>query len=484
MGEKKIVHVPDIVNGKSVGLYQLAVIALCGMLMFIDGFDTQAISYMAPFMAKEWGIPRDALGPIFSSALVGLMVGYLLLAPLSDRFGHRRMLLASTILFSLFTLATTRATNVDEVVALRFMTGLGLGAAAPSAVALTGEYSPARLRATAVLAIYCGFSFGFVAAGGAAATILPAYGWRSLLWVGSLVPLGFAVALWIWLPESLLHMVRKGAETNRIWAALRKIDPRLPIEVPAGFTTEAEVKRNAVESLFRDGRATGTLLLWFVFILNLAAFYALQSWLPSILSNLDFSLDAVVLATSLMTTGGIVAAFIIGPAMDRIGAYASLAALYAVGVLFTVLMGAALSQPEWVLLTASFFAGFCISGGQKSAIALAAVFYPAPIRSTGVGWALGIGRIGGIAGPMLVQLLLHWKFSPEEILYAAAIFMLLTALSVAWMARLYGRSSSQAGRGHQKAEGKSGDAQRGDAGAPNRNQPADTAQPLNCNGIE
>src|ERR1700728_1953531 len=116
MGETKTVHVPDIVNGKSIGLYQVAVIVLCATLMFIDGFDTQAISYMAPQMAKEWGIPRDTLGPIFSSALVGLMVGYLLLAPLSDRFGHRRMLLASTILFSLFTLAMTRATNVDEVV--------------------------------------------------------------------------------------------------------------------------------------------------------------------------------------------------------------------------------------------------------------------------------------------------------------------------------------------------------------------------------
>jgi MFS transporter, AAHS family, 4-hydroxybenzoate transporter len=438
MGETRIVHVPSIVNGKSLGLYQLAVIVLCGMLMFLDGFDTQAISYMAPFMAKEWGIPREALGPVFSSALVGLMIGYLMLSPLSDRFGHRRILLASTVFFSLFTLAMTRATNVDEVVFLRFMIGLGLGAAAPSAIALTSEYSPIRVRASAVLAIYCGFSLGFVAAGGAAATILPAYGWRSLLWVGSLVPFVFAILLWIWLPESLLYMVRRGAEKSRIWATLRKIDPSQPPDVPAAFTTDVEVKRNAVESLFRDGRAAGTLLLWFVYILNLAEFYALQSWLPSILTNLHFPLEAVVWATSLMTIGGIAAAFLVGPAMDRIGAYASLASLYAVGILFTALMAFALSQPEWLLLTASFFAGFCISGGQKSAIALAAVYYPTEIRSTGVGWALGIGRIGGIAGPIIVQLLLYWKFSPAQILYAAAFPMLLTALSVALMGRIYG----------------------------------------------
>jgi AAHS family 4-hydroxybenzoate transporter-like MFS transporter len=438
MGETTTAHVPSIVNGKSLGLYQLAVIALCGMLMFLDGFDTQAISYMAPFMAKEWGIPREALGPVFSSALVGLMVGYLILSSLSDRFGHRRMLLASTLLFSLFTLVMTQASNVDEVVFLRFMTGLGLGAAAPSAVALTGEYSPVRMRASAVLAIYCGFSLGFVGAGGAAETILPAYGWRSLLWVGSLVPLVFAILLWFWLPESLLHMVRKGAEKNRIWTILRKVDPRLPLEPPSGFTADAETKRSAVESLFHDGRAAGTLLLWFIYILNLAEFYALQSWLPSILTNLHFSQDTVVFATSLMTIGGIAAAFLVGPAMDRIGAYISLASLYAVGVLFTALMGFALSQPEWLLLTAAFLAGFCISGGQKSAVALAAVYYPTQIRSTGVGWALGIGRIGGIAGPMIVQLLLYWKFSPAQILYAAAFPMLLTALSVALMGRIYG----------------------------------------------
>jgi AAHS family 4-hydroxybenzoate transporter-like MFS transporter len=438
MAEADILDVSTVVNDKPLGAYQIAVIVLCGLLMFIDGFDTQAISYMAPLMAKEWTVSREALGPIFSSALAGLMAGYLVLAPLSDRFGHRRMLLASTIVFSLFTLAMLLATNVDEVIALRFMTGLGLGAAAPSAVALTGEYSPARLRASTVLAIYCGFSLGFVAAGGAAAALMPAYGWRSLLWVGSLVPLAFTAALFLWLPESLLYMVRIGAEKSRIWAVLRKIDRNLPVEPPRRFTMGPEDTRSVVADLFRGERAAGTLLLWFVYILNLAEFYALQSWMPSILSGLAFPLDTVVLATSLTTAGGIAAAFVVGPAMDRIGAYASLATLYAAGVLFTALMGVALTRPEWVLLTAAFFAGFCISGGQKSAIALAAIYYPAPIRSTGVGWALGIGRIGGIAGPLIVGRLFDWKLSAQDVLYLAALPMLLAALSTALMGKIYG----------------------------------------------
>src|SRR5581483_1958057 len=133
-------------------------------VMLLDGFDTQAISYMAPLMAKEWGLSRETLGTIFSSALAGLMVGYLVLSPLSDRFGHRRVLLVSTVIFALLTLTTAFARSATDVVVLRFLTGTGLGAAIPSAVALTGEYSPRRLRASFVLAIYCGFSLGFVVA--------------------------------------------------------------------------------------------------------------------------------------------------------------------------------------------------------------------------------------------------------------------------------------------------------------------------------
>ncbi|HZY14860.1 MAG TPA: MFS transporter, partial [Beijerinckiaceae bacterium] len=158
-------HVPAFINEKPIGASQYIITLLCGLVMFLDGFDTQSISYMAPQIAKEWGLSREVLGPIFSSALTGLMVGYLFLSPLSDRFGHRRMMLVSTIAFAVTTLITAFATNVTELIVLRFVTGLFLGSAIPSAVALTGEYSPKRLRATFVLIIYCGFSLGFVAAG-------------------------------------------------------------------------------------------------------------------------------------------------------------------------------------------------------------------------------------------------------------------------------------------------------------------------------
>jgi AAHS family 4-hydroxybenzoate transporter-like MFS transporter len=405
--------------------------------MFIDGFDTQAISYMAPLIANEWALSREMLGPIFSSALVGLMIGYLALSPLSDRFGHRRILIISTLVFALFTGVTVFATNVTELIVLRLLTGMGLGAAIPSAVALTSEYSPTRLRATFVLTIYCGFSLGFVAAGIAAASLLPAFGWRSLLLVGAAVPLVLGGVLFLLLPESLDRLVRT-SDVQKIWTILRRIDRGLgATAMPDGFTTDREEKSSALGSIFQKGRSAGTLLLWFVFALNLGEFYALQSWLPSILTNQNYTLATVATATSLTTAGGIFAAFVVGPSMDRIGPYGSLTCLYLVGVLFVALTGVALERPEWVLLIATFLSGFCVSGGQKSAIALAAVFYSGPVRSTGVGWALGIGRIGGIVGPMLMGVLLARNFAPKIIFFAAAIPMLLASALVAIMGWIY-----------------------------------------------
>ena len=441
----RTVHVPDVINNGRIGAFQYLIVLLCGLVMFIDGFDTQAISYMAPLIAKEWGLSRALLGPIFSSALVGLMIGYLVLSPFSDRFGHRRVLITSTIVFALFTGVTVLASNVSELIALRLFTGMGLGAAIPSAVALTSEYTPKRWRVSFVLAIYCGLSLGFAIAGVAAAWLLPEFGWRSLLWVGAGVPLMLALLLIALMPESLDRLVRTRADIKQIWAILGRIDHRLAAEpAPAAFTTDREEKFSALGSVFQAGRGAGTLLLWFVFILNLGEFYGLQSWLPSILTNEHYSLTTAATATSLTTTGGIIAAFVAGPAMDLVGAYGSLAVLYLAGVVFVALTGVALHQPEWLLLTAAFFAGFCVSGAQKSVIALAALFYPAPVRSTGVGWALGIGRIGGIGGPLLIGALLGWNFTPQSVFFAAAIPMLLASIAVAAMGWIYRRRDAVA----------------------------------------
>lgn len=430
--------VPSFINSRRTGVTQYGIVTLCGLVMFLDGFDTQAISYMAPSIAKEWGLTRQLLGPIFSSALTGLMVGYLLISPLSDRFGHRKLVVISTFAFALLTFATIFATDVTELMMLRFATGIALGSVIPSAIAMTTEFSPARLRATFVLAIYCGFSLGFVAAGAVAAWAIPEYGWRSMLWIGAAAPLIVAILALMFLPESMDFLIRTKAEPETVWRVIRRVDAALPVQWPKQFITEVVERRSAVGSLFSSGRAAGTLVIWIVFTLNLAEFYALQSWLPSMLTSAGHSLSTVALATSMTTVGGIIAAFAIGPAMDRIGPYGSLATVYLAGVLFVLLFGYSIDKPSWIMILTAFCAGFCISGGQKSVIALAAIYYPTPIRSTGVGWALGVGRLGGIGGPLLIGALLAYHLRPQHILYAASLPMLIAGLFILLLGYWYG----------------------------------------------
>jgi AAHS family 4-hydroxybenzoate transporter-like MFS transporter len=439
MGESKSDRLTALIDERPIGGMQWVTIILCGLVMFLDGFDTQSIAYVAPAIAKEWQLQRALLGPIFSAALVGLMVGYLALAPLSDRFGHKRMVIYFSLEFALATLACSLANDVTSLMVLRFLTGVGLGAAIPSAVALTGEYSPRRFRASFVLAIYCGFSLGFVAAGIATSWLLGPYGWRSMFWAGAIPSLVLMPFLFWALPEAISTLTRPGADRAKALAVLRRLEPSL---------TEADIPARAPEvkaplrRLFSGGMGYGTLLLWGVFLINLGEFYALQSWLPTILHGFHYPQSTVVMATTLTTVGGIVAAFIVGPAMDRINPYWSLVTLYVVGFLFTGSVGLALQGALPLLLTATFLAGLCISGGQKSVISLAAVFYPAAIRSTGVGWALGIGRLGGIAGPLVVGVALTAGLAPRAVFYLLAVPMLVMALAILLMGLRYSRMAA------------------------------------------
>jgi len=430
-------NLSEFIDNRRISVFQYGAIALCGLVMFLDGFDTQAINYLAPHIAKEWGLSKQLLGPIFSAALVGLMVGYLLLSPLSDRFGHKRLILAGTTVFGACTLLSVWSGDVTELMVLRFVTGVGLGAAAPSAIALTAEYSPKRFRASFVLAIYCGFSLGFVVAGIVSGWLIPTHGWRSVFLAGAIAPLVLVPLMMRWLPESLAFLIGRGAAPLRAYRICRRIDRDLPLEERPEFhvSTADGRGRVRVRALLTRDWVLGTLLLWLVFAINLGEFYALQSWLPSMLTDLHYPMSTVVAATTMTTVGGIAIAVLVGPAMDRLGAFGSLAVLYLAGFVFLAATSPALHAPAWVLLVAAFLVGCGVSGGQKSVIALAAVFYPADIRSTGVGWALGIGRVGGILGPLVAGAALSAGWSAGTVFVALSVPMLLAAFLVLYLGR-------------------------------------------------
>jgi AAHS family 4-hydroxybenzoate transporter-like MFS transporter len=439
------IDVADVIERQKVGTGQWLVVLLCALLMFLDGFDTQAISYIVPALSRDWHLPREILGSIFSAALVGLMIGYLAIAPLSARFGHKRMMLVSTLLFAVFTMLTVYATNVAELIGLRFLTGIGLGAAAPSAVALTCEFAPKRLRSTFVLLVYCGFSLGFVVAGLAAGSLMPVYGWKSLMVVGAVAPLALMAALAWLLPESLAFLQRRKDGSERMRAVFMQLFPRFSAPPGSVFVLEDQQESRAgVAALVKGHTSLGTLLLWLIFFLNLAEFYFIQSWLPTMLTGLQYAPSTVVWITALPTIAGVLSAVPLGLAMDRVGPYVTLTAMYVAGAVFMWLVGGAFAgSVAWLMVTV-FWAGFCISGGQKSVIALAAVYYPLNLRSTGVGWALGIGRLGGIAGPLIAGMLYSAHWTPAEIFRFSALPVLVAGAGVLAMGRVYGTRNARA----------------------------------------
>jgi AAHS family 4-hydroxybenzoate transporter-like MFS transporter len=352
-------------------------------------------------------------------------------------------IIVSASLFGCFTLLTAAAQGVSDLLIYRFLAGIGLGGAMPNALALTGDYCPVRRRATLVIIMFCGFSLGSILGGGLTAAVISQYGWRPVFLVGGVLPLLLVPLLIVKLPESIQLLVQKRNDPKKVAELLNRIDPTFsPPANPQFRMPESAAKSAPVASLFREGRGIGTVLLWVVFFMNLLEFFFLQSWLPTIFTDSGLSTETAVLATTLISAGGIAAGILSGPLMDRFGPYNVLAVLYLCGMVSVTLVGMAADSLSAVIVT-TFAAGFCVSGGQKSVNAAAVLFYPPAIRSTGVGWALGIGRIGSIIGPLAGGWLMAAGWSNVEIFRFAALPMLSAAVVVFAMGLRYRKTAGE-----------------------------------------
>ncbi len=431
------IDLADFIDRQPVGRFQLRLLLACAAVLFLDGFDTQAIGYVAPALAKEWGLSKGALGPVFSAGLFGLMIGALVFGPLADRIGRKKIIVLSTLAFGVGALITAVVSDLNALLAIRFLTGLGLGGAMPNAIAMTAEFNPRRRRATMVMIMFCGFSVGAALGGLLAAWLIPQFGWRAVFIVGGVAPLVMVPILVLRLPESVRFLATQGHAPERVAELLKAISPHTAFAPGVAFVVrETHLAGLPVAHLFREGRTPVTLLLWVVFFMSLLDIYFLANWLPTVLNDLGASVSRAVLIGSMLQVGGVVGTFALGSIIDRFS-FRALALVYLVAVFAVGAIGQ-LGHSAVLVSLAIFAAGFCVVGGQIAANALAAGFYPTSVRATGVGWALGIGRVGSIVGPLVGGILLAAKWSTAAVFLTAAGAALCAALAAFSLSRLTG----------------------------------------------
>jgi AAHS family 4-hydroxybenzoate transporter-like MFS transporter len=405
-----------IIDGRPISFYQIRLFVLIACAIIADGFDVQAMGFVAPAIVGEWHIELVALGPIFSSSLVGMLVGSIVLGTVADRIGRRPVLVGALIAFGAFTLATAMAGTVPQLIAMRFCAGLGLGGVMGNAVALASEYSPARRRATILMILSCGFTGGAIAGGALSSVLIPLAGWRMMFLVGGALPIVIALGMAAMLPESLHFGVARRRWTKRSIAALDRIAPG----TDASTIAAAPAARSApLIGLFEEGRASVTVILWALSFANLLDLFFLSNWLPTLAVRMGLSGRTAVLVGTAFQLGGVGGALAMGPLIDRFGFRPIMALAFAIACASIAALGlAGLTAAATTALV--LLAGIGVAGAQPAINASAASFYPPSLRGAGVGWTLGVGRAGAIAGPLIASGLIMLRWTDSALFFAAA----------------------------------------------------------------
>ncbi|MGY8706073.1 aromatic acid/H+ symport family MFS transporter [Bradyrhizobium sp. 18BD] len=385
-------------DNRPVGFFQWKVLIICLIVLILDGFDVVAMGFIAPSIVSDWHIAREALGPVLSAGLFGLAIGALAGGPLADRFGRKVVIISAILFFGLMSFASAYSPDLTTLTIFRFLTGLGLGASQPNAATLVAEYAPKRRRALFVTVVYCGFTLGAAAGGFLSAGLIQSFGWSSILIVGGVVPILFAVAFIPLMPESARFLALKHKHRSALVAIVNRIEPgTADLSTEFVIHEEAHAGKGAIKLILSSGFLLPTLTLWVGLFMNLLTVYLLNSWLPIMIKDAGFTLQEAALIGAMGQVGGTLGNIAIGWEMDRWNPHKVLiGTLFAAGVIALLIGSQTHSEP--VLMVLIFAIGYCINSSNTGWTALAASFYPTEMRATGTSWMTGIGRFGAISG--------------------------------------------------------------------------------------
>lgn len=429
------IDVNEAIDHNPFGRFQWMVVALCGALLIVDGYDVFVAGTVLPTLIAEWGLTKPQAGALQAWALFGMMFGALILGPLADRIGRKKGVAISFMLFTTATVMTGFANSPEQFKIFRFIAGLGCGGLMPNAVALMNEYAPKRMRGTMVALMFSGYSVGGMVAAGLGIGLIPSFGWKPMFYIAAIPLMLLPLILWK-LPESLGFLIRQGKqdEARRIFA---KISPDTVLGRDDRLVfSETKGASASIAELFRHGRALRTLMLWLSFFCCLLLVYLLSSWLPKVLQEAGYAERASLLSLFSLNFGGMAGAIAGGWLGDRFGLPRIVVGFFAAAALSIALIG--MNPASGVLFVLVFVAGATTIGTQILLYASVAQLYNLSVRSTGLGWASGVGRIGAIVGPTLGGVLLARGLPLEQnfLIFAipaavATLAMLCFALSTA-----------------------------------------------------
>lgn len=394
----KTVDANKLIDEAKFNPFHWMVLFWCALIIIFDGYDLVIYGVVLPVLMKEWNLTPIQAGALGSYALFGMMAGAMVFGPLSDKIGRKKTITMCVILFSGFTVLNGFARNPTEFGICRFIAGLGIGGVMPNVVALMSEYAPKKIRSTLVAIMFSGYSVGGMLSAGLGMVLLPSYGWQSVFFVAG-IPLLLLPIIMRQLPESVGFMVREGRHAEAT-AVLARVQPGFALQADEQLSMpSAKAAGASVLQLFRDGRALRTVMLWVAFFCCLLMVYALASWLPKLMTKAGYGLGSSLSFLLVLNFGAIFGAVGGGWLGDKLNLPRVLMVFFAIAAVSISLLG--FKSPTGVLYTLIAIAGATTIGSQILLYALGAHFYEMAIRSTGLGWASGIGRNGAVVGPLL-----------------------------------------------------------------------------------
>jgi MFS transporter, AAHS family, 4-hydroxybenzoate transporter len=430
------IDVTQIIDRQPVSRFLLGVIFLCTLVTLADGYNISVIAFAAPAIVKAWHLNRAALGPLFSSSLVAGLVGPFFFGKLGDRIGRRSSMIAAVLMIGIFGIVSGYCTSLVALVVTRFVAGIGMSGALAVTVAAVNEFAPRRLRATFVTIVFSGTTIGSGLPGLVAPALLAGHGWESLFFIGGLVPLGLAVAIYLFLPETPKFLCLQSQRHGELGRLLCRLDPSWQVPAEAQYVLTGEATgASSVGLLFTGKLALLTPLLWFGAFVAQIVFHSFNTWLPTLMtdSGVSFARAAhlVVLFQFLGTLGG----WVIARPLDRFG-MVPCTVLYVLSIPVIATLGMPGHSDLMVTLLVSM-AGFCILGLHFAQVSCVSSVYPTSVRAFGVGWFMLFARAGGAIGPAVVGVLVGQHMTMSTLLYWATLPLALGTVASVVVTVLY-----------------------------------------------